>query len=307
MRKATPVHVRTRARLVRRFRLATARFRVFPSFLIIGAQRAGTTSLFEYLRRHPDVVGPLRGAQDVYLGKEVHFFDTNFHLGVDWYRSFFPTTLRRRVARRLGGDLVAGESTPYYLFHPAVPTRVATVLPDVRLIVLLRDPVERAYSHYHLMRRKRLEKFSFEDAVAAEEERLVGKKERILADPAFRSYQHRHHAYLARGFYAEQLQRWFSCLPRQQFLVLRTEDFAMRPADIYAQALDFLGLRPMPLPAIRHRNQRPYPPLDQTLRAHLQEQFAEPNAKLSRLLGQEFDWRSSIQQERAVTGADPKP
>jgi hypothetical protein len=273
----------------RRFRHATSRARILPSFIIIGAQRAGTTSLFDYLCRHPDVAGPTAASEDIAWSKELHFFDDRFSRGVDWYRALFPLALTRRIARATGGDLVAGEATPYYLFHPAVPERVAATLPDVRLIALLRDPIERAYSHFQLARRKGREKLSFEDALAAEPERLA-EDEPYLADPTYRSRHHRHHSYVARGLYAEQLERWFAQFPREQLLVLRAEDFLARPAEVYGDVLGFLGLRPWQLNDFVPRNRGSYAPIDPALRARLEERFAEPNARLARLLGRDFDW-----------------
>ena len=131
---------------VHRFRRVTARHRMLPTFIIIGAQRAGTTTLFFYLRSHPDIEGPKPADSSVSWPKELHFFDEHFAKGVDWYRAFFPLERSRARARAEGHDLITGEATPYYLFHPLVPERVATTVPDVRLIVLLRDPIERAYS-----------------------------------------------------------------------------------------------------------------------------------------------------------------
>jgi hypothetical protein len=290
----------------RRVRLATSRFRILPSFLIIGAQRAGTTSLIDYLGRHPDVAAPSPGGHYAYPGelvswrgswleKELHFFDSRFELGLDWYRSFFPLRARRRVARARGRDLIAGEATPYYLFHPGVPERVAATLPDVRLIVLVRNPVDRAYSHFHLMKRKGLEKLSFAKAVAAEERRLAGVEERLREEPAFRSKAHRHHSYLARGLYAEQLERWFAVFPRERFLILRAEDFFADTAEVYSDVLDFLELRQWRLRRTRHRNKAEYKPLKPELRAQLEEHFAEPNARLERLLERDFGWPPKAQ------------
>jgi hypothetical protein len=282
---------RTRLRPRRRFRLATRRARMLPSFMIIGAQRAGTTSLFDYLSRHPDVAEPYGGEESVAWSKELHFFDDKSWRGLDWYRSFFPTVAARRVARLRGRDLVAGEATPYYLFHPAVPARVAAALPEVKLIALLRDPTERAYSHYQLMRRKGLEELSFEEAIAAEEARLAEEESR-LEDPYYQSHHHRHHSYVARGLYADQLERWLACFPSEHLLVLRSEDFLAQPAERYAEVLEFLGLRPWHLDKFVPRNRKAYAPIDPSLRARLSAVFAEPNARLARLLGRDFGWSS---------------
>ena len=116
--------------------------RLLPDFLISGAQRGGTTSLYNYLQAHPCFELPTT--------KELHFFDRKFHRGLAWYRAHFPTYLEKCFAQRIQGRaFLTGEATPNYLFHPLVSRRVAEVLPRVKLIVLLRNPVDRAFSHYH--------------------------------------------------------------------------------------------------------------------------------------------------------------
>jgi hypothetical protein len=290
-----PNRSRPRLRARRQFRVATKRARLLPSFLIIGAQRGGTTSLFGALTRHPDVRGPTAGEDFVRLRKEVHFFDHRFENGLDWYRSFFPLSVERRVAQLRGRDLVPGESTPYYLFHPEVPSRVAASLPDVRLIALLRNPVERAYSNYQHRRRAGHEKLSFEEALAAEDKRLAGGDELLLTDKRYRKH-HYNHTYFRRGLYAEQLEGWLALFPREQLLVLRSEDFFAQPTEIYAEVLDFIGVRRWPLSRIRHRNKASYAPIDPALRAELEERYAEPNARLAELLGRDFGWDSPSSQ-----------
>ena len=260
-----------RKRARRAYGLATKRVRILPSFLVIGAQRAGTTSLFYYLCGHPDVARPAT--------KEIHFFDDNYWRGADWYRSYF--------ALSFGGERATGEATPYYLFHPAVPARVAATIPDAKLVVLLRNPVDRSYSHYRKMKRMGIERLSFKKALAAEERRLAGEEERLLADPRYRSGHHRRHAYVGRSLYADQLERWLGAFPRDQLLVLLSEDFFARPAEVYAETLGFLGLPPWEPEALEDRNPASYRPLPPGLRAALEERFAEPNARLARLLGRD--------------------
>jgi hypothetical protein len=290
-----------------RIRVATGPLRIVPTFLVIGAQRAGTTSLFDYLLRHPDVRGPLAGGDQVWwTGKELHFFDERFWRGLNWYRSFFPTVFSRNARRRTGKDLVVGEATPFYMFHPLVPERVAASIPEVRLVALLRDPVERAWSHYKIMRRSRREKLSFGEALEAEPDRLAKERERLLTDPKFRSLHYRHHAYFARGLYAEQLERWLDHFPREQLLVLRAEELHERPADVYRTVLEFLDLRPHELKhfgrrnrsALRHGKPAQNPDLDPSIRDLLAERFADPNARLAELLGENFGWTSSRLAER---------
>jgi hypothetical protein len=281
----------------RRFRYATRRRRLLPAFLIIGAQRAGTTTLYTYLRRHPDVTGPRYADASVFWSKELHFFDENYWRGVDWYRRFFPLEARQRAMRRLGRDLIPGEGTPYYMFHPAVPERAAATLPDVRLVALLRNPVERAYSHYQHMVKSGREKLSFEQAIEAEEQRLAGVEELLLQEQpvwgkqGHRKHQHhRHRAYVSRGLYADQLERWLAHFPREQLLVLRSEDFLARPDEIYSEVFEFLGLRPWGVRDYEPRNVGAYAAIDPEVRARLEQRFAEPNAHLARLLGRDFAW-----------------
>jgi hypothetical protein len=285
---------------VKRLWIASRRVRILPHFIIIGAQRAGTTSLFYYLRIHPDVRRPLSRDGSVVWPKELHFFDEHYARGLDWYRMFFPLAAQRTVARTRGRDLIAGEATPYYLFHPAVPERVAASLPDVRLIALLRDPIERAYSHYQLMRRTGREKLSFPDAIAAEEKRLADQD--VTSSEEVRNargdrlhHHHRHRAYISRGLYAEQLERWYAHFPREQLLVIRAEDFLSRPAEIYADVLRFLGLREWQPAEFTQRNRGSYAPIDPGFRAQLEERLAEPNARLAALLGWDRTWERPVQ------------
>ena len=302
-----------RGRLARsdNIRRVVGRAKILPSFLVIGAQRAGTTTLFDQLLLHPDLHGPAGGGEVTWADKEIHFFDERFLLGPTWYRSFFPLTLRRRWARARGGDVVAGEATPYYIFHPLVPERVAATIPDVRLIAVLRDPVERAYSHYQMMRRSKREELSFEDALAAEANRLASESEveleagttrfRIGTGERRKHYHHRHHSYFARGLYADQLARWLACFPREQLLVLGVEDLAGRRAETLRRVLDFLGARPLELRGDTVANQGSYAPMRAETRAELESRYAEPNARLVELLGRGFEW--TVQGETASAQA----
>jgi hypothetical protein len=286
--------------LVRR---ATGRAaRILPSFIVIGAQRAGTTSLFDYLCRHPDVAPPTPPKKEVWWWKELHFFDYRFWRGLDWYRSCFPLALSRTLARRRGHDLVTGEATPSYIVHPAVPERIASTLPDVRLIALLRDPIERAYSHHQLMVRTGREDLSFEDALAAEDERLAGEVDRMLADPRYRSTEFRDHTYVMRGLYADQLERWFAHVPREQMLVIGAEDFLADPAGTYDKVLSFVGLRPWQLQQFRPRNRASYAPIEPATRTRLEERFAEPNARLAELLARDFAWTGTREKASGRLG-----
>lgn len=255
---------------------ATARWRPNPDFLVIGAQKAGTTALYAYLRWHPTITGP--------FWKEVSFFDRHWWRGESWYRGQLP--FRRQ------GTLV-GEASPSYLLHPLAPARARTVAPDARLIALLREPVARAYSHYQHEVALGREPLSFESALAAEDERLDGEVERLLSDPRAFSREWWDHTYASRGLYAEQLERWLACFPREQLLVVTTEELGERPAETYAAILAFLGAAPYSLDAYPRIFEREYPPMHPETRAALAERFAEPNRRLEQLLGRPLGWPES--------------
>jgi len=265
---------------------ATAPVRPLPDFLIIGGQRCGTTALHDHLARHPSV-----GAAHV---KEVHYFDLNYDRGERWYRGHFPNDARRAVARRRTGvDVVCGEASPYYLYHPLVPERARALVPDARLIVLLRDPVARALSHYHHEVALGMEPLSFEDALDAESERLDGEERRIVQFPGYISVAHQHHSYVARGHYADQLERWFGSFPRDRMLMLVSEDFFADPAGVVGEILEFLALPPMPQAApFRVPNARSYEGMEPATRRLLIERFRESNARLTELLGRDPGWPS---------------
>jgi len=257
--------------------------RVLPSLLIIGTQRGGTTSLYEYLSRHPDVVPP--------LGKELQYFSVEHQRGEAWYRAHFPTQREVERRRQRGADCLVFEASPYYLFHPHAARRAAATVPGAKLIALLRDPVERAYSHYAHTRQRGLEPLSFEDAVAAEPERLAGEVERMQADPTYQSRAHRIWSYVSRGRYAPQLAEWLAHFPRPQLLVLRSEDLFADPGAVYGRVLDFLGLRPHALAAYpAYTRRQAGPPLGADTRADLREEFRPDVERLTAIVGAPMSW-----------------
>lgn len=265
--------------------VSTSGIRMLPDYLIIGAQRSGTTSLYRYLVQHP-------GVAPTVMAKGVHYFDVNFGKGPAWYRGHFPTRIRKVYARALhGASLITGEGSPYYLFHPLVPERVAELLPDVKLIAMLRDPVERAYSHYKHYRQRDLEPLStFEEALDAEDERLAGEVEKMHEDPLYRAWDYQHFSYVARGMYAEQLERWAAIFPPDRILVLKSEDFFADPGTQHARVLDFLGLPQRPLTSYEKFNPTSGSGMKPETRACLRERFAEPDRRLSAFLGSSFEW-----------------
>lgn len=265
-------------------RTASAFARPLPDFLIIGAQKGGTTALYSYLRQHPAIGGP--------ASKEVEFFDRHFARGAAWYRGHFPTAVQRRyVERRRGGTFLAGEASPDYLSHPWAARRARSVVPDARLIVLLRNPVDRALSAYAHEIAAGRETLSFRDALEQHAGDTESELSRMGADPGYYSLSWRYNAHLLRGRYAEQLERWFAEFPREQILVLGSErDFFADPGVAYARVLGFLGAAPHRLDAYPPVLARDYLEMDADTRRWLADYYREPNERLYALLGRDFGW-----------------
>jgi hypothetical protein len=247
-----------------------------PSFVVIGAQKAGTTSLFRYLARHPAVTPPRL--------KEIHFFDLHWERGLPWYRAHFPLTIR-------GGPPLTGEASPYYLFHPRVPERMARVLPQAKLLVLLRNPVDRAISHYQWEVRYGNEPLSFREAIGREEHLLPRETTRLQEEDGYTSFLHQHGSYLARGRYVEQLQRWLHWFRRDQILVLKAEAFFHRTGEAMATVRAFLELPEGRLQAYPIHRQGRYSGGLNVERKELTGYFRPHNEALEKLLGMDFsDW-----------------
>jgi hypothetical protein len=267
----------------------TSSARVLPDFLIIGCKKGGTTSLMNWLVEHPDVARMYPSFQ---RRKSPHYFDINYARGEAWYRAHFPT--RRaldRAERRAGRRPIVGEAAPYYMFHPAAPERVGATLPDVRLIALLREPVSRAYSNYWDRVATGHEDLpTFEAAIDAEDERLRGVTAERLRDPAFYSYDHDHHSYLARGRYIEHLQPWLDGYGADRLLVLPAEQMFADPQRTFETVQCFLGL-PVTRLVLRPRNERRgYPAINPHTRARLTEYYEPYNRSLFDALGTQFAW-----------------
>ena len=214
----------------------TARWRAEPDFLIVGAQRSGTTTLYRLLADHPAVRFPR-------LTKGVHWFDVASQRPEGWYRAGFP--LRAAVARtaaEAGEPAIVGEAAPYYGFHPYAPGRIAEALPDVRLVMILRDPVTRAWSQFHHERARGFEPLAdFDAALAAEPARLAGA-EAVLAHRPGLHLAHQHQSYVARGRYDEQIRRLWAAVGRERVLVLYTQDLEQDPGPTLDRLHDFLGI-----------------------------------------------------------------
>lgn len=251
------------------WRKATAWGRLRPSFLIIGAQRSGTTSLYRYLCTHPDVLPALR--------KEVHYYDFQFAKGAAWYGAHFPA--RTPFARR--GAAITGEASPYYMVHPLAPARARADNPHLKIIAILRDPVARAYSHYRHERGRGVEPLGFAAAIDAEAERLRGSEPRLRQGPHYYCHNHHHFAHLDRGRYGHYLSRWLECFPARQVLVLSAESLLANPNATVNAVFEHLGLASHTLGALPVPEKVRYPALPTETRARLAQHFAEDQRLLA--------------------------
>lgn len=276
-----PMRPRTDDQRLRRgrgfpLRTATAHLRALPDFLIVGAMKSGTSSLFNYLSQHPLIVPPVR--------KETHYFSLGYRLGKgeDWYRAHFPLKIA------LNGGKITGEATPGYMFEPDVPARIAKALPAARIIVVLRNPVERAISHYAHEVAMGREYLPFEDAIACEEDRLAAAM--AAGEEGYETFIHA--SYKKRGLYFEQIHFLEQQFDRDQIMILGSGALFAKANDTMEELSDFLGLPGMPVPydfTARNRSDEK-PSVPQSAISALQQYFAEPNEKLFAHLGRELAW-----------------
>lgn len=259
------------------WRKMTSSQRSLPDFLIIGTQKGGTTSLYSYLVQHPKIA-PV-------LTKEIHYFDGHYSEGLPWYKAHFPFSFQMK-------GKITGEATPYYLYHPHAPKRAAELVPNAKLIILLRNPVERAYSHYNMGNKLNIEnRESFEEAIEAEEGRIREDWNKMIEDPSWESSNVQNYSLLDRGRYLAQIQRWEACFPKENMLILSSEEFFSDPASVTKKVWKFLGAADYPLQNKKAKNIGVYASKISTETSQqLEKQFKEGNEALFQHLDQHFEW-----------------
>ena len=262
------------------YRYATWRIRPLPDFIIIGTQKAGTTSLHAYLSQHPQFLRPYE--------KEVHFFDggldpsiDNYQKGQAWYRAHFPF-------RKNGSASRVFEASPLYIFNPLVPGRMFHLLPQARIIAILRNPTDRAISHYFHEKQRGYESLPIMEALLEEERRL----ESAIRLKDYKNYSFIHHSYKSRGHYSEQLERYLKFFPRQQVLILNSEEFFHDQHNILRQVTDFTGVDSdfkvkdsHPRNVAKNKEQ-----VSVEVYKYLNDYFKPHNEALYELLGKDFGW-----------------
>ena len=251
-----------------------------PDFIVVGTQKGGTTELYDQLAQHPQVAPS--------FAKEVHYFDANFSKGLDWYTAFFPSVQESESDSMTRS--ITGEASPCYLFHPDVARRVSITIPQVKIILMLRNPIDRAYSHYHHEVRLGYETIPFETAIDREFERIEGEKAKILGNNHYYSNSYMHYSYLSRGIYIDQVKCWYERFPHEQILLLKSEDFFSSTAHVMSEVYKFLGVTDVETNSLQRHKSFPYPKMEQSLRQRLARYFEPYNQELYDYLGRDFYW-----------------
>lgn len=244
-----------------------------PDFIIAGETKCGTTSMYNNLIQHPDILPTLGNGDSTItddgevLGvKELRFFDRYYNLGLDWYKDCFP---------KCSAGQITGEATPMYLYRTQAIQRMSEVVPDCKIIVLLRNPVDRLVSHYNHLRN------------------VSGK----LFYPSFKSFwttAYESDYYLIdKGIYWQTIERLYGYYPREQVKVIISEELFSNPQEIWNETLDFLGVGPAPLkPKHSRKNTKTNQQIDTKLREEISEFYAPHNFVLCDLLEREISWAS---------------
>ena len=276
----------------KKFRVVTSPLRKLPDFVIIGAAKSGTTSLYDYVTKHSHI-------KPAYT-KEPHYFSSPEGFSLLYYKTNFPILTKQ----------LTGEASTGYLSSPEAPARMKAAIPNTKIIAILRNPVDRAYSHYHFARRQNVEtSTTFEEALELEESRRKEYKEAISELKSVFCergvlkqgdlYQLLHNSskvawasYLRYGHYAYHLENWFRHYSRDQFLVLSTEDLRRDRQDTLDQVFEFLGVSPYKVQDFKNLNVGRYKKMREDTRQKLVEYFRPHNERLYSLLNCRFDWDS---------------
>ena len=259
----------------------TGPFRVLPDFIIIGSMKCGTTSLYYDICEHPCASAAARD--------EIGFFDSNFHLGLNWYRSMFPTKGQIEDIKHKEGVAITGEDTPFYFWNPIAAKRIQKILPNIKLIIILRNPIDRAYSEYQDLVSRESNSPSFETFI--ENEINTRKKGIIITEENFEIFN-QNDSYLLKGIYIDQLKIWAGLFPKEQIFTLSTESLNSDPTASMESVFQYLNLPDYKIKKPQHQKQKKYAPMDSQTRKLLIEFFKPHNERLFKFIGKEFDWEN---------------
>ena len=262
---------------------ATGFLHVKPDFYIIGFAKCGTTSLFEYLISHPNIHPP--------KGKEIDFFDRLYSRGINWYKVGFPFTIQKFIEKVFfRKKFLTGEATPRYIEHPHAINRIKQITPNAKFIILLRNPIDRAFSQHNMNVKNDYEINNFNDALKEEPRRISNRIEKMTNDITYYSWNYDLYAYLEHGLYVDKIKRWMEVFPKEQFLIIQSEEFFKNPSKTYNDVLKFLGLPSHDLKTYEPIRKQKKSILKKQTQQKLQNYFKPHNEKLYNFLGKKFDW-----------------
>ena len=257
----------------------TSPLRVLPDFFVIGSGRTGTTSLYHYLDQHPSLS---KSAYD-----ELGYFDDNYHLGLNWYRSLFPSIFTKYLIKLKTNNFMTYDVTPSYVRRPWNAKRIKKLFPDTKLIVILRNPVDRTYSHYHLAEQFG-ETRTFEEIVKEDMDNILNWNIDLKDDNYFANKVEK--SFLARGFYAEQLSIWFKLFSKNQIMIVSSEQLASDTKNTMNSIFQFLNLPKFEIPNTKKVNVSQYSKMNSSTRKLLINFFKPYNKSLYNFLNVNFEW-----------------
>ena len=255
--------------------------RVLPECFVIGVARSGTTSLYHYLGQHPCIVS---SAYD-----ELGYFDDNYHLGINWYKSLFPTKFAKNKIIKKHGKFLTFDVTPFYIYNPLVAKRIFECFPNAKIIANLRNPIDRAYSNYiQMVQDNNDTETTFEEIVSQEIETI--EKGKINLNNQKQLVNEFYELLLARGFYAAQLEHWFKIFPKDQILVISSEELAINTNNTLKEIFEFLNIPDSSINDLTKQNVRKAVPMKDETRKSLIEYYKPYNEKLFNLINKKFNW-----------------
>lgn len=273
-------------RLALREMTLTRKWRSFPDFMIIGVMKGGTTSLFNYLNQHPQFLKPLR--------KETKFFSRDYRQDLSYYKRFYPLNTYKEAWEKFRGETVlTGESNPSYIFLDYVPGRIYQDFSQMPFILMLRDPVERAFSHYrHLVKYFNCQ-LTFKEVVEKELNEYFNEDHTDYNTIQDFDKHYVRYSVLRRGIYHKQIKNWFNYFDREQFLILKSEELFQNPKSTYNEVLSFLGLNEYYPKSFKAFNPGVSTDFDEATREWLKEFYKPFNNKLYDMLGYNFGWEKN--------------
>lgn len=267
------------------FRYLTLPLRVNPDFIIIGFHKSGTTSLYDYLIQHPNI----ESASE----KELEFFSYSYDRGIFYYKLQFPTKIKKwLIERKSKKKFLTGEASPAYSYHPYASERIKKHFPNVKLIVLLRNPIDRAYSDYNRDQiRGWKPNVSFEEAISDDDlqyEKMISELKNNIIKP--HNVKWKSKGYLSIGKYVIYLEKWIKLFGKDKIFFIHTLDLENKLEDTLKSLYEFLGVQYVKPKDLSKKNVGKYNKMSLTTRKTLIEYYEESNKQLEDMLGLKFNW-----------------